>query len=883
MTNPLRAAVHVLLAASLAAPPGAAAQEAGVRASVEVGRFPITPSPIELTGPVRRGEYVGVTGPRSAWLGDESGTAEVWVHPLKVARNFELAFQVPEYRDPIPGSTVARTVTVRPELTTITYAHQSFTVRQHILAPHDEAGLLVLLDVETVRPLEIVVTFEPVLQLMWPGAFGGQYLAWSETRKAFILSESLRTRHALIGSPWATEATAHPAHRLAEAPATFRIAVDADRASGEFVPIAIAAGTGPREEVLATYERLLANAAALYAGKRAWADSVLAHTTRIDSPDDALDLALEWTKINLEEQRVCNPDLGCGFVAGWGTSGSSFRPGFGWFFGGDAAMNTLAMDVTGQWDLVAEDLRFLARYQRADGKIPHEVSQAAAHLDWFAGFPYPYYHADTTPWWMVAVWQFWKASGDDEFLRDIWPAFLKAWEWCLSVETDGDGIIENTTGGLAAVEVGEIGAGVHQDVYLASVWTAALQGVPAMARAMGDADVEALALELGPLARRTLNEAYWSSERGYHAFALLRAGGTSDHLTVWPAAGAMFGLLDAGPAEQTLRHMAADAISTDWGARMLSSGSALYDPLQYNSGTVWPFVTGFVSLSQYRYGRPWSGFHLLDAVKQMTFDWSRGRHPELLSGAFYSPLDETVPHQFFASSMLPTPLIRGLLGWEPDAPNGAARLAPQLPADWSHFGVRNLWVGGAAVHLVIEREPGHTGVVLESEGPPLDLTYVAALPPGSRDAEVLVDGQPLAVRGDATERDAAPGVSVPLRLEGAERRIDIRWSGGLEVVPPRIPLEPGQTSGGLRVVDFEREDGKWRLAVEGNGGRTYRVWLVGEPVRVSRVDFSGTGTDRTSAAARVAHQERGSTEVEVKLPAGESARRSITVYLERAP
>jgi len=858
--------------------PNLAAQEAGTVARPVVKRFPIQRSPIELTGPVRGPKYVGVTGPRSAWLGVESGSAELWVHPFKVAREFRLAFQVPEYRDPIPGSAVARMVTVRPELTTITYAHQSFTVREHILAPHDEAGLLILLDVEAVRPLEIVVEFEPVLQLMWPGAIGGQYMFWDEPRRAFVLSESLRTRNAVIGSPWATEATTHPAHRLAEAPATFRIAVDADRVRGEFVPIAIAAGTGPREDVLATYERLLTGAEELYRSKRSWADSVLATTTTIDSPDDGLDLALEWAKINLEEQRVCNPDLGCGFVAGWGISGTGFRPGFGWFFGGDAAMNTLAMDVTGQWDLVAEDLRFLARHQREDGKIPHEVSQAAARIEWFEEFPYPYYHADTTPWWMTAVWQYWKASGDDDFLREIWPAFVKAWEWCLSVETDGDGIIENTTGGLAAVEVGEIGSGVHQDVYLASVWTAALHGVPDMARALGEVGMAERAAELRDLARRTLNDAYWSADRGYHAFAILRSGETNDDLTVWPAVGAAFGLFDEGPAEATLSRLAGDAISTDWGARMLSSGSDLYDPLQYNSGTVWPFVTGFVSLGQYRYRRPWDGFHLMDAVKQMTFDGSLGRHPELLSGAYYTPLDETVPHQFFASSMLASPLIRGLLGWEPDAPNGAATLAPQLPADWDRFAARNLWVGGTRVEAVIERGAGQTHVVLRSEGPSVDLTYVVSLPPGSLNSQVRVDGQALDIESAPTRHDLE--LRVPVTLDGAEHLIEIEWTGGLEVIPPRIDLSPGQRSAGLRIIDFYREGDAWRLSVEGSAGKTYTVGVKGEPVRA---DVLAADDGMETPAVRVLGREGHVTELEISFPDSRPARHDAIVSLESEP
>ena len=85
----------------------------------------------------------------------------------------------------------------------------------------------------------------------------------------------------------------------------------------------------------------------LYRDTRAWADSVLASTASVETPDPSLDLALEWAKINLEEQRVCNPDLGCGFVAGWGLSGDGGRPGFGWFFRGDAMINTYAMDALG--------------------------------------------------------------------------------------------------------------------------------------------------------------------------------------------------------------------------------------------------------------------------------------------------------------------------------------------------------------------------------------------------------------------------------------------------------------------------------------------------------------------------------------------------------
>ena len=802
----------------------------GNLAALSVPRFPVAPSPIELTGPVRPGEYLGVTGPRAAWLGLETGEAELWVHPLKVGNGFRLSFSTSGYGAPIPGEQVARTVHVRPELTTITYSHAAFQVRQHILAPADTAasGILVLLEVDSPDPMEIVAEFHPVLNYMWPGSLGGQYAYWDGERRVFVLSESLQTRNAVVGSPWATNSVEHPAHQLGEAPRTMVIPVDPGRARAEFIPIAVAAGTVPRDTVFAGYARLISGAEMLYRDKRAWADSVLASTASVETPDPSLDLALEWAKINLEEQRVCNPDLGCGFVAGWGLSGDGGRPGFGWFFGGDAAINTFAMDVSGQWELVAEELAFLAKYQRDDGKITHEISQAAAHIDWFDSYPYAYYHADTTPYWMFALYQYWRASGDDDVVRELWPAYRRAWAWCLSAETDGDGIIENTVGGLGAVEVGGLGEALHQDIYLAGVWVAAIEGTLAMAGHMGDEALADQAARIAPTARATLNDAYWRPEEGHHAFGILAGGGTNDNLTVWPATAAAFGLLDNERARSTLARLASDRVSSDWGAHMLSTASDLYHPLQYNMGTVWPFVTGFASWAQYRYRRPWAGFHLMDAVKQMTFDWSLGRHGELFSGTFYQPLDQTVPHQFFATSMLVTPLLRGVFGWEPDAPNGRARLAPQLPADWAGASVRQLRVGETILDLDISQRWTDTGgeldLAIRSEGPPVDIDFVPDVPVGATNLSVT---------------------------ESADGGFTATWQGGLAVAPPRIDLQPGQRSTGLRIIDLVANDGGWLLTLEGTAGRDYDVELFGTPAEAATDDDAATVSSQPGGTIRV--------------------------------
>ena len=792
-----------------------------------VPRFRIEPSPIGIEGDVRPNQYLGVVGRRSAWLGSETGEAELWVHPLKLATGFRLGFRVPEYADPIRAADLARTVETRPELTTITYTHATFTVREHILAPLEEPGLLLLLEVDTYRLLEIEVSFRSVFQLAWPGGFGGQYVFWDEQTRAFVLSESLRRTNALIGSPWASHGSEHPAHALPDAPSRFTIQVQPERAAREYVPIAVAAGTTPRPEVLETYRRLLERAEVLYRERRAHAERLLATTTSFSSPDAGLDLALRWAMVNLDEQVVCNPDLGCGLVAGWGASGESARPGFGWFFGGDAAINSLAMSAAGLTAPVAEGLRFLAKHQRDDGKLPHEISQSAARIPWFRDFPYAYYHADTTPFWLVALWRYWRATGDTELVRELWPQVLKAWGWCLANDGDGDALIENTTGGLGAIEVGEIGDDIHQDVYLAAVWTQATRAVAEMAGALGEPQLAEQAEALRSRATQALNERYWIDDAGHHAFGILKSGKAEATLTVWPATAAAFGLLDPPRADRTLAQIAGHELTSDWGARMLTTRSRLYDPTHYNMGAVWPFVTGFVAWGHYQYGRPWAGFPLVEALGRMAFDWSRGRHPELLSGAYYRPLDTAVPHQFFATSMLVSSLVGGMLGWEPDAPRGRARLAPQLPPQWDRLRVGPLRVGASALQVVFEQGPRRLTARVLATGPDLLVELSPWLPPGAGEVRATLDGLALAARVESHPHGERLHIEVP--ASRVERTAEIAWTGGLAVEPPKTTLRPGQGAHGLRVLDVHRTATDWTIAVEGLAGRSYELRLHGAP------------------------------------------------------
>ncbi len=634
-----------------------------------VPKFAIADSPIQLEGPSRLGVYLGGVGREAAFFGNETGEFEAWAWPVKLIHGFEFGFKIPDYSEPIPGRSVARRVIVRPELMTVVYSHATFTVKQHFLVPLHEPGIIVLLDISTVRPLEIIASFQADLDLMWPAGIGGQYAFYDADNRRFILSESRREYNAYIGSPFAAEGSTHPAHATPDAPSLFRVALDAERIENEFVPLVIAGGIMPRDSVDALYERLLTNARAYYDERVDHARFLREELVSVQTPDTVVNLAFEWAKVNLDEALVCNPDLGCGLVAGYGPSGRGRRPGFGWFFGGDASINALGIVAVGHFELARHALAFQARYQRDDGKMPHEVTQSALRTreDWFTEFPYAYYHADTTPYWIVALHRYWLASADTAFVGQHRDALIRAYRWCLEHDSDGDNIVDNTAGGLGAIEVGGLSEGMHQDIYLAAVSVEALRAMADLAVALGDAELAGEARRHFETARANFEREYYMADVGRYAFGVLEGGKTNPAITAWPAVAGAFELLDPEHAGPTLDALASPELMTDWGVRLLSSDHPLYDPLHYNNGAVWPFMTGFTSWALFNYGREEAGYRALKANAESTFFGALGRNPELMSGAYHQTLDTTVPHQFFATSMIPTPLILGLLksrpGW----------------------------------------------------------------------------------------------------------------------------------------------------------------------------------------------------------------------------
>lgn len=790
-------------------------------------KFPLAGNPIELTRAVRPHVYFDAVGRKSAIFGHENGVFESWVFPMKLFHDARISIKVEGQDTPVDFAANVERIIARPESTTLIASNQLFTLRATFFSPIDEAGSIILLEADSPRALTVTVSFVPDMKPMWPAGLGGQSAGWRDDLKAFVISESRRKYNAFFGCPAATKGVATPAHQLADGALRFDIRIDPKIAKHSYYPLIIAAGFNGRQPVIDLYNRLAASVADQYQKTfnhyRRLRDEMLS----VETPDAKFNLAFELAKAAMDKGMVDNPDLGLGLVAGWGATGNGARPGFGWFFGGDAAINSYAMTGYGDFDSMKAAFKFLAKYQRADGKITHEISQSAGMIKWFEEFPYAYYHADTTPFYIAAVHNLYRQSGDKKFIEELWPTLRKAYDFCIANDSDGDGILENSMAGLGASELGSLLENLHQDIYLAATNLEASLAMRELATVMGEKPLSDLADQKYQRAFASINELYWNQQTQKFAYGLTKSGKQNNEFTAWTAVPMMFGQLDAKRVGETINGLSSSAISTDWGTRMLASTSPAYDPIAYNNGGVWPFLTGFVACAEYEYRRPHSGFAHLQQLASLGLDHSLGSHPEILSGDFYRPLDESVPHQLFSTGMVITPFVRGLLGLRADAAKQTLRFAPQLPAAWDLLKVKNYRIGPSRVTITARRSSISTFrfEIEKNDDAELKLQLAPALPALAKVTKVTVDGKSVKFT------QAFYGANSACQLETTLKRrtvIEITFKDGIEFDVPTPATQLGERTTSLKVLEAATPGtNRLTLKLEGLNGRSYTLRFRG--------------------------------------------------------
>ena len=650
---------------------------------------------LELTRAARPWEFVSALGTQAALLGNEGGNFEAWVYPLKILRNFQLQFKVED--ELIPAKAIVRSVTVRPEATTITFAWDTFSIRETLFVPVHEAGAIIQLEIDAAQPLQIQAEFERDFQLEWPGAMGGSDIEWNPVLHAFSMTENQQKFTALVGSPSAVDFhLEYVTNYTSGKQNSFGFGVIPAGRSTKTIVIAGSFEKLPPADV--TYKKLSANFAELLSGSAAYYQDYLDQHVALHLPDAALQQAYEWAQVSMLQGLVTNPYLGSGLVAGYRASGEDQRPGYAWFFGRDALWTSLGLDAEGDFATTKTALEFLGKYQRADGKVTHEIAQGASFVPWFKGMPYAYASADATPLFIIATHDYVLRSGDVSFAKQHWSNLWNAYQFIVSTYDAENGLPHNEGVGHGWIEGGPLYP-AKTELYQTAVVVEALNALSSLARLIGEDDSSVKLHGEYEHKKLLLNQDFWLPEMSRFALALDPGGQKVNILSVLAAVPMWFGLMDQDKVNPMISQLSQPDIQTAWGMRIIPAHTPKYDSAGYHSGTVWPLFTGWASVGEYRYHAAYPAYANLRANSLLTFDGSLGHVTEVLSGNYYQTLATGSPHQIWSSAMVVSSMLTGLLGIEADALNGTLSLAPHIPEDWKYFDVSHIQAGSCLLDV----------------------------------------------------------------------------------------------------------------------------------------------------------------------------------------
>jgi glycogen debranching enzyme len=784
---------------------------------------------IELSRSARPWEFLCATGTRAGLFGNESGNLEAWVYPLKVFRNFHVRFLMDGRT--LPAEALIRTVKVRPESSTIIYAGDTFSIKETLFVPVHEAGAVIRFEVETAHPLEIEAAFDRDFQLEWPAALGGTYLNWVPALHAFYFGEEQRKYVALVGSPTAAASEEeYQTNYSASQESAIRLGVTNKGAETKIV--AIATSVNGRAEAENTYKALVSDYAAKEKEAAEYYRDYLNRTVSLELPDAQLQQAYDWARISVVQGLVTNPYLGTGLVAGYRPSGTSQRPGFAWFFGRDSFWTALALDAEGDFATTRTALEFISKYQRADGKIPHEISQGASFVNWFTDYPYGYASADATPLYIIASDDYVTESGDAAFAREKWDGLWKAYEFLRSTY-DSRGIPQNFGFGHGWVEGGPL-LPVKTELYQSGVGAQAISALSDLAHFAGKDEIShQLDQEFGQK-RQLVNQAFWSAESGTYAFALDNDNQKLIEPSVLATVPMWFGLFDPDKSNSMISHLAAPEHQTDWGMRIISSRATRYDAGGYHYGSVWPLFTGWASVGEYRYHRTLPAYSNLRSNALMALDGAPGHVTEVISGDYYQPLSTSSPHQIWSAAMVISPLLRGLLGLETNASSHKVVFSPHVPADWASFSVHNIRCGDTTLNLEYGKKQNEITIKVESSGNS-ELEFAPALSPRAQIIGAEVNGHSAAVHIQHSEFDQHPVVRASLTKGKNTVLIRLRNDFRISYSNSLPPL--GSSSRGMREISESWSTSHDALTIElaGIRGAHYEL-AVSNPGQIASVE-----------------------------------------------
>jgi glycogen debranching enzyme len=424
-----------------------------------------------------------------------------------------------------------------------------------------------------------------------------------------------------------------------------------------------------------------------------------------------------------------------------GPHGSIITAGIPWYaapFGRDgliAALQVLPLNHRPARDTLDILAHFQAKEQSAwhdsaPGKIMHEFRYG--ELAALGEIPHsPYYGSvDSTPLFLVVMSEYYQWTGDVAFVRKHRGAIKAALEWIDRYgDMDGDGLIEyrrQSTRGLInqgwkdshdaiAHADGTLAAGPIALVEVQAYVYYAKKRMSRVFRDLGEQDTaDRLAAEAGRL-KKLFNERFWLEEERYYALALDGDKKPVRTITSNPGQALWTGVVDDRKAGAVIKRLLSPEMFSGWGIRTVAKKAAIYNPMSYHNGSIWPHDNALIVRGLKRYGR----LKEVESVAAGLFGAAAQdpyfRLPELFCGftrrGGNRPVEYPVacsPQAWAAGTFFM--ILQSILGLTPDAPSNLLYVNnPTLPPWLDSVSLSNLQIGAGRLTIAFNRVDGVTG------------------------------------------------------------------------------------------------------------------------------------------------------------------------------
>jgi hypothetical protein len=486
----------------------------------------------------------------------------------------------------------------------------------------------------------------------------------------------------------------------------------------------------------------------------------LVQRSQLRAPDQAIQDAFDWGKLNLADMRrkvhdvairdtkegtvYPDPIVQIPFLSGFGAG----YPDYPWFFGTDSAYTSFSLVVTGQWEAAKDHLNLIRQVSRAvnktTGKVLHEIVTDGSI--YFGTNTQP---GDTneTPEFATAVANVWRWSGDDSVRDDNYDFIKDGLHYVTtSLDTFGDGWPE----GAGMVEAKGMGA---KKLDVAVYTIRALDDLAEMAASKGDSATRDWAKTNADTLRSKFDHDWWIPSQNLYADSLeLNAVVPTDP----PAA------IGTAPVTQLEQLFWTNAVPMETGLALPNRAAAAFPFLESSSLTGLngfyqqaapggmqssAVNTGVMAIAESNYGREDLALRYVGYVAQELDVEQPGALPELFDSPDYHYFQaftgRAMVMQAWSSYGIHWPIVVGFLGVRPSAPTNTLTVVPNLPSTWPELSVSSLRIGSSQVAVSARHSDKQYETTVDLPAG-WNLTVGYALPPASQVRSVKLNHEPAA-------------------------------------------------------------------------------------------------------------------------------------------